>query len=87
MVSNGRGSAKTQIFLLRHGKPAFPDARSYIYGHTDYALCDEGIAQARRIGDALANVSMDRIVSSDLARARQTAEIVASAQSVKHPVI
>ncbi|MDL2263270.1 histidine phosphatase family protein [Synergistaceae bacterium OttesenSCG-928-I11] len=72
---------KLRIFLLRHGKPAFPDERSYIYGHTDYPLAAVGIEQAEKIAAALAGVPMGRIVSSDLARAAQTADIVASFQT------
>lgn len=71
---------KLRIFLLRHGKPAFPDERSYIYGHTDYPLSDLGVRQAEKLGAALAGIPMGRIVSSDLARAVQTADIAASFQ-------
>lgn len=70
--------SKQRIFMLRHGKPEFPDGRSYIYGHTDYPLSDDGRAQAVRAGEALAAVRFDRVISSDLARAIQTAEIVVS---------
>ena len=69
---------KLTIFLLRHGEPEFPDLRSYIYGHTDYSLSARGIEQANRSGAALADIKFDRIISSDLRRARQTAEIVNS---------
>lgn len=80
MDKSSRQSDKLLIFLLRHGKPAFPDARSYIYGQTDYPLSDAGAWQAKKIGAALVRVRMDRIVSSDLARAAQTADIVAEMQ-------
>jgi broad specificity phosphatase PhoE len=81
--SGGDGPEKLQIFLLRHGKPKFPSDKPYIYGHTDYPLSEVGADQARRIGEALSEVRMDRIISSDLSRAIETAEIVASMQ--KHP--
>lgn len=71
---------RQHVFLLRHGKPAFPDKRSYIYGHTDYPLARVGQVQARRLGMALSGIRMDRIVSSDLARAAETADIVAGFQ-------
>lgn len=76
-------SGKQHIFLLRHGKPDFPDERSYIYGHTDYPLAETGVQQAREAGMALSGIRMDRIVSSDLARAAQTADIVAALQAEK----
>ena len=78
----GNRGDKLRVFLLRHGKPVFPDARSYIYGHADYPLSDLGVRQAEKAGAALAGVSMGRIVSSDLSRAVQTADIVASFQAV-----
>jgi probable phosphoglycerate mutase len=69
-----------RIFMLRHGKPEFPGPGSYIYGHTDYPLSELGKSQARRMGEALSGIKMDRIISSDLARAAETAEIVADFQ-------
>ena len=73
--------SKQYIFMLRHGKPEFPDGRSYIYGHTDYPLSDEGRAQAVRAGEALADVRFGRVISSDLTRALQTAEIAMGLQT------
>jgi broad specificity phosphatase PhoE len=71
------------IFMLRHGMPEFPDDRGYVYGQTDYPLSRIGEAQAARMGGALSNIGMQRIVSSDLARAARTAEIVAGMQAEK----
>ncbi len=71
-------SGKQHIFLLRHGKPDFPDKRSYIYGHTDYPLAKLGVKQAQRAGRALSKIAMGRIISSDLSRAAETADIVAA---------
>jgi len=77
-----RNPDRLGIFLMRHGKPEFPDARTYIYGQTDYPLSELGRRQARAIGEVLAEVKIDKIISSDLARAAQTADIVAS---MRHP--
>jgi probable phosphoglycerate mutase len=74
------GPEKLQRFMLRHGKPLFPGAGSYIYGHTDYPLSDCGVSQARRIGEVLSGIRMERVVSSDLSRALETARIVAGLQ-------
>ena len=71
---------KLRIFMLRHGKPEFPGEGSYIYGHTDYPLSELGKSQARRIGEALSGIKMDRIISSDLSRAAETARMVADSQ-------
>ncbi|MDR1943245.1 MAG: histidine phosphatase family protein [Synergistaceae bacterium] len=72
-----------RIFLLRHGKPAFPDERSYIYGQTDFPLSPLGVKQAETLGRALSDIPMGRVVSSDLVRASRTAEIVAGLQREK----
>jgi len=74
-------SDRQLIFMLRHGEPDFPDRKSYIYGHTDYPLAKDGVRQAKKIGKALSKIKMHRIISSDLARASQTADIVAAMQS------
>lgn len=74
---------RMRIFMLRHGAPAFPDGRPYIYGHSDYPLSEAGEEQARGVAAELSEVRFERIISSDLARAVRTAEIVADAQPVR----
>ncbi|MDR3075840.1 MAG: histidine phosphatase family protein [Synergistaceae bacterium] len=76
-----KGPEKLQIFMLRHGKPQFPGEDSYVYGHTDYPLSEFGARQAAGMGKVLSGIRMDRIISSDLARAAGTARIVAGMQS------
>jgi broad specificity phosphatase PhoE len=66
--------------MLRHGKPEFPDGRSYIYGWTDYPLSPLGREQAGKIGEALSPLKFGRIISSDLSRAADTADIVGGLQ-------
>ncbi|MDR1472230.1 MAG: histidine phosphatase family protein [Synergistaceae bacterium] len=77
------GARKMSIFMLRHGAPEFPDERPYLYGHSDYPLSELGLEQARRTAEELSGVIFERIISSDLTRAVQTAEIVASAHAGK----
>ena len=63
------------IYLLRHG--ADDDTR--LGGWSDSRLSPLGIEQAQKAGEAIAKGSFNicRICSSDLPRARETAEIVA----------
>ncbi len=69
----------TRILAVRHGETAW-NVDGRIQGHLDIALSDVGRAQARRLGRALAEREpLALIVSSDLARARETARIVADA--------
>ncbi|MDR1514357.1 MAG: histidine phosphatase family protein [Synergistaceae bacterium] len=79
----GGDKSGVRIFLMRHGKPQFPDDRQYIYGQTDFPLSDAGKSQAKATGRALASVPMNRIISSDLMRAADTADIVAGLQKKK----
>lgn len=64
------------ILLIRHGETAW-NAERRLQGHTDIALSDHGHRQARALADALAAEGIDLLVSSDLQRARETAQAVA----------
>jgi probable phosphoglycerate mutase len=65
----------TTLLLVRHGETDWNrDGRWQ--GHSDTQLNDAGRAQARRVAGELGDV--DVIYSSDLARARETAEIIAA---------
>ena len=65
----------TTLLLVRHGETDW-NAAGRLQGHTDRPLSDYGREQARRLADELANEELDAIYASDLARARETAEIV-----------
>lgn len=64
------------IYLLRHGI----DDEKYIGGWSDIELTPEGIEQVSLATEYITenNLSIDQIISSDIKRARQTADIVAS---------
>jgi broad specificity phosphatase PhoE len=63
----------TRILLARHGETDWNrDGRWQ--GHTDRPLNDVGRGQARALGSHLAGMEIDLLYSSDLSRARQTAE-------------
>ena len=66
----------TTILLIRHGETAWNAVRR-LQGHIDIPLNAEGERQAGALAQALAAAPIDAIVSSDLARARQTAQAVA----------
>jgi broad specificity phosphatase PhoE len=63
------------IFLVRHGETA--GNRDRVIQVAETPLSERGIAQAERLAARLAEHPIGRIVSSDLARARMTAEVVA----------
>jgi broad specificity phosphatase PhoE/uridine kinase len=68
---------KTVIYLARHG--ATESNRSLIIqGHLDRPLADEGRAEAELLAGRAAHLAIDAVISSDLSRAKETAEIICS---------
>jgi broad specificity phosphatase PhoE len=68
-----------RLYLVRHGVTIW-NREQRMQGHTDIPLDDEGWEQARRIGARLAGAAHppQAVWSSDLLRARQTAESIAA---------
>ena len=62
-----------RVVLWRHGRTAW-NAETRFQGSTDVPLDDVGVAQAERAARDLATLEPDLLVSSDLDRARTTAE-------------
>ena len=71
----------TRILAIRHGETAW-NTESRIQGHTDIPLNDTGLWQAERVAQALLGESLQAVYSSDLQRARTTAEAIAQAQQL-----
>jgi len=67
----------SRIFLLRHGRALLPDEKRRFIGRTDLPLSPEGVEEALAAGRTMEETPFDRLYSSDLGRARQTAEAVA----------
>ncbi len=68
----------TRLLLIRHGETAW-NTQARIQGHIDIPLNDKGRWQAERLAQALVDEEIHAIYSSDLARARHTAEALAQA--------
>lgn len=70
-------SAVTTLLAIRHGETAWNSDGRY-QGQTDVPLNATGHAQAAQVARALAEEPLDAVYSSDLARAMQTAQVLAS---------
>jgi len=70
----------TTLLLARHGETDWNRARRW-QGHADRPLTDRGRAQATALAKRLADIALDAVYSSDLRRARETAEAVVSVGS------
>ena len=67
----------TTVLLVRHGETAW-NAERRLQGHLDIALNVEGARQAAAVARALSTVKIDAVISSDLQRASQTAQAIAT---------
>lgn len=66
------------IYLARHGETDWNRDRRW-QGHTDVALNEAGRRQARELAEALRDRGLTHAHASDLSRARETGQILASA--------
>lgn len=66
------------LYLMRHGQTDW-NAEGRVQGWTDMPLNKKGIEEAHIAGEKLANEDIETVYSSDLKRARKTAEIVSAA--------
>lgn len=67
----------SRLLLVRHGNTKLNNAKRF-WGQTDVELNADGIRQAEKLRDRLATEKIDAAYSSNLSRARLTAEIIAS---------
>jgi broad specificity phosphatase PhoE len=67
----------TTLLLVRHGETDWNAERRW-QGHADVPLNERGRDQARALAESLAGERIDAIFTSDLSRARETADIVAA---------
>ena len=65
-----------RLYLIRHGVTVWNHEQRW-QGHTDVPLGAEGIEQAKRLSQRLSREPITAVWSSDLSRARRTAELIA----------
>jgi len=74
---------RRRIYLMRHGAVAYFDADGRPVAPNDVPLTTEGRRQAQAAGTLLERTTLDRVISSDLPRAVETATIVAPRHDVE----
>jgi alpha-ribazole phosphatase len=74
------------IYLLRHGEVAGAETRRFI-GHLDVPLSAHGERQCAAQGARLRGVKLAAVFSSDLARARRSAELVGAPHGLAPTVV
>src|SRR5215472_5236918 len=74
-----------RIWLVRHGLTEWNTQQRFC-GHSDVTLSAQGRVQARWLARRLQEEKISTIYSSDLSRARDTAEIIASRRTQAVPV-
>jgi alpha-ribazole phosphatase len=73
--------ARTTVYLARHGSVVGSETRRFI-GHLDVPLSPRGEAESAALARRLAGASLAAAYSSDLVRARRTAEIVCAPHAI-----
>ena len=66
-----------KLILVRHGVTEWNKSLRY-QGHSDIPLSEIGRGQAKALSERLAKAKIDAFYASDLSRAKETAEIIAS---------
>ncbi|WP_026690908.1 histidine phosphatase family protein [Alteribacter aurantiacus] len=64
------------LYLVRHGQSE-ANLKGIIQGHAEFPLSDLGKEQAKLVGEAFQEEHLDAIFTSDLGRARKTADAIA----------
>lgn len=64
------------FYIVRHGETEW-NIKGIIQGHKDSPLTKQGVGQAKQVAKLFKKVKFDEIFSSDLFRAKRTAEIIA----------
>jgi broad specificity phosphatase PhoE len=64
----------TTIYIVRHGETDW-NVKGFVQGHSDIPLNATGQQQAKEFGKLLEHIHIDAVFSSDLLRAKKTAEL------------
>ncbi|EAG3840851.1 alpha-ribazole phosphatase [Listeria monocytogenes] len=71
-----------QLIFVRHGETDWNVAKKYC-GQLDVALNENGVRQMEQLREKLEDYSVDLVVTSDLTRVKQSANILSNAKVVR----
>lgn len=71
-----------RLYVIRHGLSTW-NVSGRIQGHSPSQLTDAGLQQADAVGITLGKLPLDALYSSDLLRAKQTAECISAHTKLK----
>lgn len=77
------------VWFVRHGETDW-NAQGMMQGHTDIPLNENGIQQAQQLNAFFSPVSFSAVFTSDLSRAKKTAEIIVYPKEIPiitHPIL
>lgn len=80
MKSNNKSA--TTVYIVRHGETEW-NLKRIIQGQTDSPLTSTGIQQAKKLSKELQKIKFDLVFSSDLMRAKRTAEIITAERKLE----
>lgn len=69
------------FFIVRHGETTWNVAK-LLQGHQDSPLTDKGVMQVKELAQQFATIHFDHVFSSDLMRAKRTAELLTIAKQL-----
>jgi alpha-ribazole phosphatase len=72
---------RLRLYLIRHGE-VNGSASGRLFGRTDVPLSERGKEQSRQLAEVLSTAQLSAVYSSDLQRARVTAEIIAKRKNL-----
>ena len=70
-----------RLYLVRHGQTDW-NVQKRAQGHTDRPLDETGLQQAKQVGKAFLELPVERVLTSDLQRAHQTAHEIARRKKI-----
>jgi len=69
------------IYLVRHGETV-ANVSGVVVGQTDSSLTENGLRQIEETAEILKDIHFDAVFSSDLLRAKRTAEVIAKEKAL-----